>query len=112
MSNFGRLLQLSEASKVRELTEEEKAEVTEALRPIAKTVAEAFEALGKACAQFGRGLAVIAKKLNTLSVNYKALTKCPNKRVVHLAKYGRKWRTRKKNLHRAARIVKKEEAKR
>lgn len=30
---------------------------------------------------------------------------CPNKRVVHLAKYGRKKRTRKKNLHRAIKIL-------
>lgn len=33
---------------------------------------------------------------------------CPNKRVVHLAKHGRKWRTRKKNRRRAYRILEKE----
>lgn len=37
------------------------------------------------------------------------LERCPNRRVVHLAKYGRKRRTRKKNLHRAVRIVGKED---
>ena len=30
---------------------------------------------------------------------------CPNKRVVHLAKHGKKKRTRKKNLHRAIKIL-------
>ena len=33
------------------------------------------------------------------------LTNCPNKRVVHLTKYGKKKRTRKKNLHRAIKIL-------
>lgn len=33
------------------------------------------------------------------------LSCCPNKRVVHLAKYGKKKRTRKKNLHRAIKIL-------
>lgn len=33
---------------------------------------------------------------------------CSDKRVVHLAKHGRRWRTRKKNIHRAYRILEKE----
>lgn len=33
------------------------------------------------------------------------LSCCPNKRVIHLAKYGKKKRTRKKNLHRAIKIL-------
>lgn len=32
---------------------------------------------------------------------------CPNKRVVHLARYSKKHRTRKKNLHRAFRMMEK-----
>ena len=35
-------------------------------------------------------------------------TLCPNNRVVHLAKYGKKERTRKKNRRRACKILKKE----
>ena len=33
---------------------------------------------------------------------------CPNHRVVHLAKHARKYRTRKKNMHRAFRLLEKE----
>lgn len=35
------------------------------------------------------------------------LINCPNKRVVHLARYAKKYRTRKKNLNRAYKIVRK-----
>lgn len=34
---------------------------------------------------------------------------CPNKKVIHLAKYARKRRTRKKNLNRAIRILERED---
>lgn len=37
---------------------------------------------------------------------------CPNKKVVHLALYGKKKRTRTKNLNRAIRILEKERFKR
>lgn len=33
---------------------------------------------------------------------------CPNKRVVHLARHAKKWRTRKKNRRRAFKILEKE----
>lgn len=33
------------------------------------------------------------------------LEKCPNRRVVHLSKFSKKKRTRKKNLHRAFKIL-------
>ena len=41
----------------------------------------------------------------------RAIEKCPNRRVVHLAKNAKKWRTRKKNLRRALKIIEKEERK-
>jgi len=41
------------------------------------------------------------KKINEIPIN------CPNKRVVHLARYAKKYRTRKKNLNRAYKIVEK-----
>lgn len=42
--------------------------------------------------------------LNILGVKEAVLDICPNKRVVHLAKHGNK-KTRKKNFHRAIRIL-------
>ena len=39
---------------------------------------------------------------------YGTLFACPNRRVVHLAKHSKKRRTRKKNWHRACRIVERE----
>lgn len=36
------------------------------------------------------------------------LQSCPNKRVAHLARYGKKAKTRNKNRHRAIRILEKE----
>lgn len=38
------------------------------------------------------------------------LDRCPNPRVLHLAKHGKKWRTRKKNRARAYRLIETEGA--
>lgn len=43
-----------------------------------------------------------------LGVTKAVLELCPDKRVVHLAKHARKERTRKKNRHRAYRLMMKE----
>lgn len=40
-----------------------------------------------------------------LGLTQAVLEQCPNRRVVHLARYAKKHRTRKKNLHRAFRIL-------
>lgn len=43
-----------------------------------------------------------------LAAYNKALTSCPDQRVVQLAMYGKKARTRKKNLRRAYKIIERE----
>lgn len=108
MTNTERLYQIVEASKARELTEEEKADLVEVMQPIVDAAMEAFKSLAEA---FGKLQKALVRGINLGLLESQVLPKCPNKRVVHLAKHGRKWRTRKKNLHRAARIVKKEATK-
>lgn len=43
-----------------------------------------------------------------LGITRTVLAMCPDRRVAHLALHGKKRRTRKKNLHRAFRILEKE----
>ena len=46
--------------------------------------------------------------IHLIGVAQEVLTACPNRRVVHLALYAKKHRTRKKNLHRAFKLLEKE----
>lgn len=43
-----------------------------------------------------------------LGITRKVFETCPDRRVVHLAGHGRTWRTRKKNVRRAFKILEKE----
>lgn len=47
-------------------------------------------------------------KKQLLDITYKVIEICPDRRVVHLAGHGRTWRTRKKNVRRAFKILEKE----
>ena len=91
---------------------EELAPCIEALTATARAVSEALtEAMGsfiKALAETGKRLAPVFKNLARYLNDQTWLEKCPNRRVVHLAKHAKKARTRKKNLRRAMRIIEKE----
>lgn len=56
-----------------------------------------LEATAEMCCKIGKELII-----TSLDIRYYVLDLCPNKRVVHLAKHGKK-RTRKKNFNRAIR---------
>ena len=53
-------------------------------------------------------VSAITSLITQLSTEREALDYCPDQRVVQLAKYGKKARTRKKNLRRAYKIIEKE----
>lgn len=84
-------------------------EQIEALRRLGETLVEAWQEIRDRLADVVTTLSPALKKLaQYLAEQAVELEKCPNRRVVHLAKHSKKARTRKKNLHRAMRIMEKE----
>lgn len=83
-------------------------EQLEAVEQFAETVKDAARQLGAWLARVATALRPVVKILARYLTEQAELEKCPNRRVVYLAKHARKARVRKKNLHRAARIIKKE----
>lgn len=77
----------------------------EMLQELREGLAEATRRLAEAWAPT---LAAFSAAVTRCLTEQKELERCPNRRVVHLAKHAKKARTRKKNLHRAMRIIKKE----
>ena len=89
--------------------------INEITTPFQKVVT----AVGDLCAAFAELTAVAAKALTPVVKiiaetyeNNKTLilaAGCPNKRVLHLARYGKKARTRKKNINRLKKWLEREE---
>lgn len=83
-------------------------EQLEVRESIAVTIGDAARQIAEALTRVAKALAPAMKAL-ARCLSYKtALDKCPNRRVAYLAQHARKARTRKKNLHRALKIIKKE----
>ena len=59
-----------------------------------------MEATYEACCKISKGIV-----LALLGIRDSVLDLCPNKKVVHLARHGRNKKIRKKNFHRAIRIL-------
>ena len=108
MTDLTKLQEFAEIAKERQLTEEEDEELREIIQPYADTLAVAFNTLLDAFKSMARALGQAYQAAKESIDLAQMLSRCPNKRVVHLAKYARKKRTRKKNLHRALRILEKE----
>lgn len=91
-------------------TDEEIQATRETLEPTLAAICQAVEKLAAALAEV---LPVWAQALSEMvPLLLKAdreLDRCPNHRVAHLARHARKYRTRKKNLHRAFKLLEKEE---
>lgn len=68
--------------------------------PYIAKINENFEASIECFALFNEQVMLIVTGMYDI-----ILYTCPNKRVAYLAKYGKKKRTRKKNLHRAIKIL-------
>lgn len=86
-------------------------EQLEALSRFVESLADAWRAICDAMASFASAIAPAVKAVKDLAqyLTYQSeLERCPNRKVVHLAKHAKKARTRKKNLHRAMRIIEKE----
>lgn len=80
----------------------------EALSRFVESLADAWRVIWDALAGFASAIAPALKDLAQFLTYQEELERCPNRKVVHLAKHARKARTRKKNLHRAIRIIEKE----
>lgn len=73
---------------------------------LAPALAVIMEAFGKIAQQASAALKLIAETSETIIEQY------PNKRVLHLAKHGKKARTRKKNINRIKKYFEQESKKR
>ena len=111
MTDLIKMRQFAEIAKDRQLTDEEQKELRELLQPYADVLATVVDTMLDAFKVLARALGEAFAAVKNGIVQAQTLNRCPNKRVVHLAKYAKKRRTRKKNLHRAMRIIE-EEAKR
>ena len=68
-------------------------------------IASAMEGLAVAIKKAGVSLKYAVMAISKFSVSSMYIALCPNRRVAHLAKYGKR-RTRKKNINRAYKIHK------
>lgn len=83
-------------------------EQLEALGRFVESLADGWRVIRDALASFASAIAPAVKALAQFLTYQEELERCPNRKVVHLAKHAKKARTRKKNLHRAMRILEKE----
>lgn len=83
-------------------------EQMEAIRDFGTALGVAWVEIREKLAAFVAAVSPALGELGRYLASQSWLDDCPNRKVVHLAKHGRKWRTRKKNLHRAQRIMEKE----
>lgn len=111
MTDLIKLQQLAEIAKERQLTEAENEELRELLQPYTDTLAGAISTILDAFKNMARVLGQTFQAVKEGVIQAQVLNRCPDRRVVHLAKHAKKARTRKKNLRRAMRIMEKEEAK-
>ena len=73
------------------------------LAEIAKRITELFNGI---CESLDESVKHIVEALTPLiNTYYFVFSQCPNKRVAHLARYGKKHRTRNKNINRALRLT-------
>lgn len=84
------------------------AEQLESARAFVEQLAEALTPVWESVKALVTAWLPAAKVSVQYYIEQAELEKCPNRRVAYLAKHARKARVRKKNLHRAARINKKE----
>lgn len=94
---------IENATKGPQLTAEEQEErVAEALAPFAKEFVEALAPFVKGLVEaLKKAAEILAPCLKAVAVAYEHMEDaCPNRRVAHLARYGKKERTRKKNRKR------------
>lgn len=83
-------------------------EQLEAVGRFVESLADSWRVIRDALARFASAIAPAVKALAQYLTYQEELERCPNRKVVHLAKHAKKARTRKKNLHRAMRIIEKE----
>lgn len=88
-----------------------------AVRTFMQAMSPIFDTVKEAAGEVARHISQIADALGPALEMYAAAFRelqlqniegCPNRRVVHLAKHGKKARTRKKNVRRAFKILQKE----
>ena len=90
-------------------TDEELKEAREALHPLVMALERAWDYC-KTIAQ--EAFAVIARWQEAQSLVDELIKECPNRRVKHLAKHGKKYRTRIKNINRAVKLQRKKRGRR
>lgn len=83
-------------------------EQLEAVNRLVENLADAWREICNKFVSIASAMAPAVSALAQYVTDQAELEKCPNRKVVHLAKHAKKARTRKKNLHRAMRIIEKE----
>lgn len=83
-------------------------EQREAVNRFVESLADVWREICNKFVSIASALAPAVSALAQYVTDQAELERCPNRKVVHLAKHAKNARTRKKNLHRAMRIIEKE----